>query len=97
MAKRYKVVDPLRSGTSQQAHLTDTLGAGYKTITDLLTSFSRIGCLPKTLDLSRLDDGDMELRLHFSNTKLSGMMHVDFDIIKLNYNVQRRERDPQKM
>ena len=81
MAKRYKVVDPLQSGISQQALLTDlskcifcqenlsealhcpaesvhnTLGAGYKTITDLLTSFRRIGCLPKTLYLTRLDDG----------------------------------------
>ena len=82
MTKRFKVVDPLQSGTSRQALLIDwskcifcqedisealhcpaesrrnTLGAGYKTITDLLTSFRSIGSLPKALDLSRLDDGD---------------------------------------
>ncbi len=36
----------------------NTMGAGYRTISDLLMDFSRIGCLPKTMDLSRLDDGN---------------------------------------
>ena len=82
MAKRYKLVDPLQSGTSERVLVTDwskcafcqedtsevlhcpaeswwnTLGAGYKTISDLLVGFSRIGCLPRTMDLSRLDDGE---------------------------------------
>lgn len=35
-----------------------TQGAGYSTIADLLMGFSAIGCLPKTLNLSRLDDGE---------------------------------------
>ncbi len=35
-----------------------TQGAGYSTIADLLKGFSAIGCLPKTLDLSQLDDSD---------------------------------------
>ena len=81
MAKRYKVVNPLQSGTSIE-FLTDwskcifcqedlseklhcpaesrrnTMGAGYKTTSDLLMDFSRTGCLPKTMDLSRFDDGN---------------------------------------
>ena len=36
----------------------NTLGAGYKTISDLLVGFSSIGCLPRTMDLSHLDDGE---------------------------------------
>ncbi len=36
----------------------NTMGAGYKTTSDLLMDFSRTGCLPKTMDLSRLDDGN---------------------------------------
>ena len=35
-----------------------TQGAGYSTITDLLKGFSAIGCLPKKLNLSRIDDGE---------------------------------------
>ena len=35
----------------------DQKGAGYATMADLLQGFCDIGCLPKSLDLSRLDDG----------------------------------------
>ena len=35
-----------------------TQGEGYSTVAELLENFSAIGCLPKTLSLSRLDDGD---------------------------------------
>ncbi|KAJ8396338.1 hypothetical protein AAFF_G00019150 [Aldrovandia affinis] len=31
-------------------------GSGYQTLADSLLNFSQIGCLPKSLDLSRLDD-----------------------------------------
>ena len=34
-----------------------TQGSGYKTITELLVGFERIGCLPSSINLSRLDDG----------------------------------------
>ena len=43
------------------------LAAGYSTAAELLESFSTIGCMPKTLSLSRLDDcGGIEatLKLH---------------------------------
>ena len=82
MAKKYKVMDPLHTGTSKRVLVTDwsmcafcqedssevlhcpaesrqnTSGAGYRTISDLLVGFSTIGCLPRTMDLSRLDDGE---------------------------------------
>lgn len=35
-----------------------TQGAGYSTITEFLEGFSVIDSLPKTLNLSRLDDGE---------------------------------------
>jgi hypothetical protein len=35
-----------------------TGGSGYKTLANHLLSFSEIGCLPKSIDLSRLDDGE---------------------------------------
>ena len=33
-------------------------GSGYQTLADSLLRFSQIGCLPKSLDMSRLDDGE---------------------------------------
>ena len=34
------------------------LGSGYQTIADNLLAFSNIGCLPKNIDLDKLDDGE---------------------------------------
>ncbi len=36
----------------------DKQGEGYTTITDLLMGFNKINCLPRSLNLSRLDDGE---------------------------------------
>ena len=36
----------------------NTQGAGYKTIANLPEGFSKAGCLPRTINLSRLDDGE---------------------------------------
>ena len=33
-------------------------GSGYKTLADSLLAFDRIDCLPKTINLSRLDEGE---------------------------------------
>ncbi len=33
-------------------------GEGYKTIAEYLEAFDKIGCLPRTLNLSRLDEGE---------------------------------------
>ena len=35
----------------------DAEGVGYKTIADNIKGFDKVGCLPKTINLSRLDDG----------------------------------------
>ena len=34
------------------------VGPGYQTLADNLLAFSKIGCLSKTIDLSKLDDGE---------------------------------------
>ena len=34
------------------------MGAGYKTMSDLLIDFRKIGCLPKSRGLSCLDNGN---------------------------------------
>ena len=35
----------------------NTQGAGYKTIADLLEGFNAAGCLPRAINLSKIDDG----------------------------------------
>lgn len=35
-----------------------TSGSGYQTLAHNLLAFNKIGCLPKTIDLSKLDDGE---------------------------------------
>ena len=41
------------------------MGAGYKTMSDLMIGFHKIGCLPKARGLSCLGDGN-ELKQHDS-------------------------------
>ena len=64
-------------------------GAGYSTITDLLEGFSVIDSLPKTLNLSRLDDGEgVEVTLKEHKAKWH-------DSCRLRYNkteLQRAEK-----
>ena len=62
----------------------DTEGVGYKTIADNIKGFDKVGCLPKTINLSRLDDcvgieatfrqhqakWHVSCRLQFNKTKL---------------------------
>ena len=58
-------------------------GAGYKTTAENLLAFERLGCLPKTINLSQLDEGEGieasfkhkaawhdSCRLKFNKTKL---------------------------
>lgn len=61
-----------------------TGGSGYQTLAHTLLAFSNIGCLPKTIDLSKLDDGEGiqatfehhrarwhdSCRLHYNKTQL---------------------------
>jgi hypothetical protein len=53
---------------------------GYKTLIGNLFSFSQIGCLPKSIDLSRLDDGE-GIQSTFQNHKAKW-----YDSCKLKYN-----------
>lgn len=44
-----------------------TVGAGYKSVTENLLAFDKIGCLPMTIQLSQLDEGqglETAFRLH---------------------------------
>lgn len=107
MAKMYKVMDPLQPGTSTQCLTTDTSevlhcpaeskrdmhGAGYKTIADHLVGFSKISCLPRTMNLLCFDDGE-GIEATMCCIKPSGTTHVDSNITKPNYSTQRRGRDP---
>ena len=72
---------------------SSTWGAGYSTITDLLKAFSDIGCLPKTLNLSRLDEGEgVEVTLKEHKAKWH-------DSCRLRYNktqLQRAEKRKRK-
>ena len=64
----------------------DQKGAGYATMADLLQGFCDIGCLPKSLDLSRLDDGkgiEATLKQH------KGKWH---DSCRLQYNRAQLQR-----
>ena len=51
----YVIKTPLRSCAVQVNHSVATLVLG---IADNLLAFSKIGCLPNTIDLSKLDDGE---------------------------------------
>ncbi len=50
----------------------NTMGAGYKTMSDLLIDFRKIGCLLKTRGLSCLGDGN-----GIKAALTSGMIHAD--------------------
>ena len=51
----------------------NTHGAGYKTIANLLEGFNVAGCLPRTINLSRFNDGEgMKATLRKHKTKWYG-------------------------
>ncbi len=61
-------------------------GGGYKTIAEHLEAFGKIGCLPRTLNLSRLDEGEgieAVFRLH------AAKWH---DYCRLHYNKSKLQR-----
>ena len=65
-----------------------TQGAGYKTIADLV-GFSRIGCLPRTINLSRFDDGEgIEATLQQHKAKWHDLCRLEYNTTKL----QRAEK-----
>lgn len=69
-----------------------TQGAGYKTIADLLVGFSRIGCLPRTINLSRFDDGEgIEATLQQHKAKWHDLCRLECNITKLQ-RAEKRKR-----
>ena len=67
----------------------DTQAAGYKTIADLLAGFSRIGCLPRTINISRIDNGEgIEATLNQHNAKFHDSCRLLYNKTKL----QRAEK-----
>ncbi|XP_062605131.1 uncharacterized protein LOC134266937 [Saccostrea cucullata] len=68
------------------ADSTRSTGSGYKTLADNLHSFSQIGCLPKSLDMSRLDEGD-GIQSTFQNHKAKW-----HDSCRLKYNKTALQR-----
>ena len=53
-----------------------TKGAGYKTVAENLQAFEKIGCLPKTINLSLLNEGE-GIEASFQHIKPNGVTHVD--------------------
>jgi hypothetical protein len=84
------------------------IGAGYNTLADDLINIQQIGQLPKSLNLSRLDDGDgisttlasRRARWHktcmdtYNKTKLSRLQkrHLDSDFETSTCGVSKRRR-----
>ena len=58
---------------------------GYKTIADNI----KVGCLPKTINLSRLDDG-VGIVEPSESTKPNGMTLIDYNSTRQNLSEQRR-------
>ena len=67
----------------------NTQGAGYKTIADLLEGFNAAGCLPRTINLSRFNDGEgIEATLRKHKAKWHDSCRLQFNKTKL----QRAEK-----
>ena len=74
-----------------------TVGAGYKTISDILVGFNDIGCLPKTIQLSRLDDGDgIEVTLQNHMAKWHDSCRLKFNKTQLQRAQKRKSTEGQK-
>ena len=70
----------------------DTQGVGYSTVADLLESFNTIGCLPNTLHLSRLDDGEgIEATLKQHKARSHGSCRLRYNKTQLQ-RAEKRKR-----
>lgn len=68
-----------------------TDGAGYKTISDNMSAFSAIGCLPKTVNVSHLDDGeDIKLELMRNKAKFHDSCRLRLNKTELKRAVKRK-------
>ncbi|KAG0715880.1 hypothetical protein GWK47_010917 [Chionoecetes opilio] len=72
-----------------------TQGAGYKTIAELLVGFDRIGCLPTSINLSRLDDGNgIEETLQRHKAKWHDSCRLLYNRTKLQC-TEKRKKPPE--
>ena len=78
-----------QENTAESLHCPDeskrnTQGAGYKTIAGLLEGFSNAGCLPRTITLSWLDDGEsVEATLRKHRAKWQDSCRLQYNKTKL--------------
>lgn len=71
-----------------------TKGAGYKTIAELLVGFDRIGCLPTSINPSRLDDGNgIEETLQRHKAKWHDSCRLLYNRTKLQ-RAEKRKKPP---
>lgn len=69
-------------------------GTGYKTISDLLVRFSNAGCLPRTINLARLDDaGGVEATLVRHKARFHESCRLKFNKTKLQ-RAEKRKIEP---
>ena len=60
------------------------IGSGYKNLADNLIAFSKIGCLPKTIDLSKLDDGEgIQATFEHHRSRWHDSCRLEYNTIKL--------------
>ena len=71
-----------------------TEGAGYKTLAENLEAFDRISCLPGTLKLSRLDEGQgIEATFRLHKAKWHDSCRLQFNKTKLHRAEKRKMPD----
>lgn len=72
-----------------------TKGAGYKTIAELLVGFDRIGCLPASINPSRLDEGNgIEETLQRHKAKWHDSCRLLYNRTKLQ-RAEKRKKPPE--
>ena len=75
----------------------DAEGVGYKTIADNIKGFDKVGCLPKTINLSRLDDGvGIETTFRQHQAKCHDSCRLQFNKTKLERAEKRNSRIEEK-
>ena len=71
----------------------DSEGVGYKTIADNIKGFDKVGCLPKTINLSRLDGGvGIETTFRQHQAKCHDSCRLQFNKTKLERAEKRKSR-----
>ena len=73
----------------------DTKGTGYKTTPENLLAFEKLGCLPRTINLSRLNGGDgIEANFQHHKAKWHDTYRLKFNKTKLQ-RAEKRKASPE--